>query len=124
MNFLTTRQFKRFILDSDVLIARDYSTILTRYYELNEQSWENVDEFVHSIWKDSGERMNLLMMNYRNHQNMMSGFPVTAFENSQRLVLLDISGIIIADSLDVKQAKSTLPIIGLMVSPYNQKVKK
>ena len=105
VNFLTTRQFKRFILDSDVLIARDYSTILTRYHELNEQSWENVDEFVHSIWKDSGERMNLLMMNYRNHQNMMSGFPVTAFENSQRLVLLDISGIIIADSLDVKQGE-------------------
>ncbi len=105
VNLLTTRQFKRFILDSDVLIARDYSVLLTKYYELNDQSWDNVDEFIHSIWKDSRERMNWLMLNYTNHQNMMEAFPVSAFENSQRLVLLDKSGLIIADSLDVKQGE-------------------
>lgn len=105
VNLLTTRQFKRFILDSDVLIARDYGVLLSNYYKLNDQSWRNVDEFVHSIWKDSRERMNLLMMNYPSHQNMMGGIPAPAFGNSQRLVLLNKSGMIIADSLDVKKGE-------------------
>ncbi|MDA3940061.1 MAG: ATP-binding protein [Spirochaetia bacterium] len=52
MNLLTTRQFKRFILDSDVLIARG--------------------------------RMDLLMKNYTNHQNMMDGFPVPLIKLDER----------------------------------------
>jgi signal transduction histidine kinase len=105
VNLFTTRQFKRFILDSDVLIAKDYSVLLTNYYKLNDRSWEKVDVFIHSIWKDSKERMDWLMLNYTNHQNMMESFAVSAFENSQRLVLLDKSGLVIADSLDVKKGE-------------------
>lgn len=105
VNLLTTRQFKRFTLDSDVLIARDYSILLEKYYELNDGNWENVDDFIHSIWKDSRSRMDMMMRNYSNHQNMMGTFPDTAFDDSQRLVLLDNSGLIIADSLDVKKGE-------------------
>ena len=105
VNLLTTQQFKRFTLDSDVLIARDYSILLEKYYELNNETWNNVDEFIHFLWKDSNSRMDWLMLNYSNQQNMMGAFPLSAFEDSQRLVLLDKTGLIIADSLDIKKGE-------------------
>lgn len=105
VNLLTTRQFKRFILDSDVLIARDYGVLLSKYYELNDQSWRYVDEFIHSIWKDSRDHMNLLMMSYTNHQYMMEEITAPSFGTSQRLVILNKSGMIIADSLDEKKGE-------------------
>ncbi|MDA3811527.1 MAG: ATP-binding protein [Spirochaetaceae bacterium] len=102
VNLLTSLQFKRFTLDSDVLIARDYSILLEKYYEKNDESWDGVDNFIHSIWKDSRGRMDWLMMNYSSHGNMMGAVPVFAFENSQRLILLDKKGLIISDSMDLK----------------------
>ena len=105
VNLLTTRQYKRFILDSDLIIAKDYAILLKKYYELNENSWENVDNFVHTIWKDSRDRMSMLMRYYTNHQNMMEPAMVPLLENSQRLILIDKSGQIITDSMNVKEGE-------------------
>lgn len=105
VNLLTSRQFKRFILDSDLLIAKDYGILLKKYYELNNQSWDNVDGFVRSIWNDSRERMGLLMRNFTNHQEMMEAAVVPLLENSQRLILINTSGLIITDSLNLKEGE-------------------
>ena len=105
VNLFTSRQFKRFILDSDVLIARDYSTLLGNYYEINKESWNNVDNFINSIWQNSRGRMDRMMMDESDHQNMMGSFPVSEFDDSQRMILLDYKGIVIADSLDVKKGE-------------------
>ncbi len=105
VNLLTTRQFKRFILDSDLIIAKDYAILLKKYYELNGNSWDNVDAFIHSIWKDSRDRMTMLMRSYTNHQNMMEPSSVPLLENLQRLILIDDSGKIITDSMDLKKGE-------------------
>ena len=105
VNLLTSHQYKRFILDSDLVIAKDYATLLNRYYNLNEDSWENVDSFVHSIWKDSRDRMSRMMENYTNHENLMDQADVPLLENSQRLILINSFGQIISDSMAIKEGE-------------------
>lgn len=105
VNLLTTRQFKRFILDSDLIIAKDYASLLKKYYELNGNSWNNVDPFINSLWKDSGDRMSMLMRTYTNHQNMMEPSSVPILEKLQRLILIDNTGKIITDSMDLKEGE-------------------
>ncbi|MCF6336016.1 MAG: ATP-binding protein, partial [Spirochaetales bacterium] len=65
-------------------------------------SWENVNNFVHTIWKDSRDRMSMLMGSYTNHQNMMEPAAIPLLENSQRLILINNSGQIITDSMNLK----------------------
>ncbi len=105
VNFLTSHQFKRFILDSDLIIAKDYAILLKKYYELNENSWDNVDDFVHTIWKDPRDRMSMMMRNYTDHQTMMEPVTIPLLENSQRLILIDTQGRIISDSMIVKEGE-------------------
>lgn len=105
VNLLTSHQFKRFILDSDLIIAKDYATLLKKYYELNGNSWDNADAFVHSIWKDSKDRMIMFMKSYTNHKNMMEPSSVPFPNNVQRLILINDYGKIITDSLKIKEGE-------------------
>ncbi|MDA3941137.1 MAG: HAMP domain-containing sensor histidine kinase [Spirochaetia bacterium] len=102
VNLLTSRQFKRFILESDLIIAKDYAILLKQYYEQNENTWEEVDTFVHSLWQDSIERMDMVMSTNMSHQDMMDSVIVPLLENSQRLILINNTGQIISDSLEIK----------------------
>lgn len=101
INFFTTRQFKNFIIDSDVIISRDYSILLSKYYEINNYTWENVDVFVHSFWKDSDQRMDWEILKRDQLNDIMAEAAVNSNDISHRLVLLDMEGRVIADTLDV-----------------------
>jgi len=97
VNYITSRQYRKFIRDSDVLIARDYGALLTRYYGMNGLSWSKTDDFIHSIWQSSRGMMDSMMSGNRNSSAMMS-----PFSDSRRLVLLDGTGRIIVDTDNVK----------------------
>lgn len=101
INLFTTRQFKRFIQDSDVLISRDYSVLLSQYYELHGNSWDNVDMFVHSFQTESKNRMNWIMSGSMDNMEIMNHETSTIFDESQRIVVLNTEGEIIADTLDL-----------------------